>query len=115
GRLVGATAVGAPGAAPDLIVAHRNQTPVPADPAQLVIKGTPFRQTFPESSSGGPFVAPVCRCNSVSAAAITEAFEAGARDVGAIATATRATTGCGGCTEKVCALLDSLRASSVAS
>ncbi|MBK8460083.1 MAG: FAD-dependent oxidoreductase [Micropruina sp.] len=100
GRLVGATAVGAPGAAPDLIVAHRNQTPVPADPAQLVIKGTPFRQTFPESSSGGPFVAPVCRCNSVSAAAITEAFEAGARDVGAIATATRATTGCGAARRK---------------
>ncbi len=48
----------------------------------------------------------VCRCNSVTKAAIVEAWHGGARSVADVATATRATTGCGGCTDVVCGLVD---------
>jgi assimilatory nitrate reductase electron transfer subunit len=47
----------------------------------------------------------VCRCNGVSKGDITAHWELGCTDVEAVAAATRATTGCGGCTDDVCGLL----------
>lgn len=49
----------------------------------------------------------VCRCNGVTGAAVRAARDAGAHDLAAIARTTRATTGCGGCRERVAALLSS--------
>jgi assimilatory nitrate reductase electron transfer subunit len=48
-----------------------------------------------------PDAAVVCRCNSVTKAAITACWRSGARGVGEVAAATRATTGCGGCADAV--------------
>ncbi|SNS93827.1 assimilatory nitrate reductase electron transfer subunit [Asanoa hainanensis] len=53
-----------------------------------------------------PDAAVVCRCNTVRKAAITAVWRAGGRTVADVAAATRATTGCGGCREAVCGLVD---------
>jgi assimilatory nitrate reductase electron transfer subunit len=44
-----------------------------------------------------PGTAVICRCNSVTKAAVVGAFRAGADSVAAMAEETRATTGCGSC------------------
>jgi assimilatory nitrate reductase electron transfer subunit len=48
----------------------------------------------------------VCRCNSVTKAQVVGAGEVGADSVEKVAARTRATTGCGGCREVVCGLID---------
>ena len=53
-----------------------------------------------------PDDATICRCNGVSKAAIVACVHDGAASVPEVAAATRATTGCGGCSDDVCALLD---------
>ena len=54
----------------------------------------------------------MCRCNGVTRDEIAHAHADGARDVHDVARATRATTGCGGCTQDVCDLLERLGARS---
>lgn len=51
----------------------------------------------------------LCHCNNVSKGAVVRAWQDGARDVGAVAAATRATTGCGGCADAVRAVCAALR------
>ena len=58
-----------------------------------------------------PAATTVCRCNGVTKRDVVQAWEDGARSVPEVATATRATTGCGGCRQLVCGLVDWLRAS----
>jgi assimilatory nitrate reductase electron transfer subunit len=53
-----------------------------------------------------PDQAVICRCNSVRKAAITACWRAGARTVGDVVAATRASTGCGGCRDAVCGIVD---------
>ena len=53
----------------------------------------------------------ICRCNTVTKTDIVHAWEDGADSVRKVAATTRATTGCGGCTEAVCGLVDWLKAS----
>ena len=48
-----------------------------------------------------PDAAKVCQCNNVTKGRIRACWEAGARDVAAVAAATRATTGCGSCRDAV--------------
>ena len=57
--------------------------------------------------TGDPFApdATVCWCNGVSAGAISEAAAAGHDTVACIGAATRAGTGCGGCTGRIAELL----------
>ena len=113
GVLVGATCVGAGDVAVDLVAAYTRRTPLPADPAYLLL---------PALAGAAPAVAPspdqlpdtatVCRCNGVSKGDIAAHYELGCADVDAIAAATRATTGCGGCAEEVCGLLSWLERTS---
>ena len=58
-----------------------------------------------------PGATTVCRCNGVSKRDIVKAWEGGAATLDAVVTATRATTGCGGCKEVVCGLVDWLNES----
>ncbi|MEU9866163.1 FAD-dependent oxidoreductase [Streptomyces sp. NPDC047971] len=51
----------------------------------------------------------LCHCNNVSKGTVVRAWQDGARDVGAVAAATRATTGCGGCADAVRAVCAALR------
>jgi assimilatory nitrate reductase electron transfer subunit len=48
-----------------------------------------------------PDSAKVCQCNNVTKGQIRACWESGARDADAVAAATRATTGCGGCRDAV--------------
>ena len=53
-----------------------------------------------------PARATICQCNGVTKGAITAAWQAGAHTVEQIAARTRATTGCGTCTDTVCGLVE---------
>lgn len=99
-RIVGAVLVGAGPIAADLTVAYERGTPVPADPALLLVGGAAMLAPVENDEE-----ATVCTCNQVSRAAIAEACRAGAHTIADIACATRATTGCGGCLGAVNALL----------
>jgi len=112
GALVGATCVGDPRVGADLTVAYTRGTPLPADPAQLLLRPLPGAAPAVDSSPTlMPDRATVCRCNGVTKGRIVACWEEGARSVADVAAATRATTGCGGCTDAVCGLVDWLRRS----
>ncbi|CAM4082814.1 FAD-dependent oxidoreductase [Janibacter anophelis] len=112
GLLVGATAIGAGRTGTELITAYTRRTPVPADPAHLllpaVVPAAP--STGRDSPSLVPDRATICRCNGVTKGDIRAGFDSGARTLEQIAETTRATTGCGGCTDAVCGIVDWLRA-----
>ncbi|MFW5472003.1 FAD-dependent oxidoreductase [Knoellia sp. CPCC 206450] len=109
GRLVGATCVGAGTVAADLVAAYTRGTPVPHDPAHLLLPAlAPAGVGADDGSAAGH--ATVCRCNGVTRDEIERAHADGARGIDDVAKATRATTGCGGCTQEVCDLLARLGA-----
>ncbi|KQU66567.1 FAD-dependent oxidoreductase [Phycicoccus sp. Root101] len=106
GLLVGATCVGAGPVAAELVTTYTRRTPVPSDPAHLLISAlTPQPRGATGSVADLPDDATVCRCNGVSKAAIVSCVHDGAATVDQVAAGTRATTGCGGCVDDVCALL----------
>jgi assimilatory nitrate reductase electron transfer subunit len=91
----------------DLIGTYTRRTPVPADPAYLLLPGLPTAAAPAAASPAQlPDSATVCRCNGVSKGAIAEQWGHGCRTVEEVAAATRASTGCGGCTQDVCGILD---------
>ena len=106
GVLVGATCVGAGQVAADLVAAYTRRTPVPADPAHLLLTSLTPQPTRSTGPGDAPPEATICRCNGVSRADIARAHDEGACTVQEVAAATRATTGCGGCSDDVCGLLD---------
>lgn len=110
GFVVGATCVGAPQIGADLTAAYTRRTPVPADPAYLLLQPVASATTTASDPTHMPDRTTVCRCNSVTKASIVESWRGGARSVAEVAKATRATTGCGGCKDVVCGLVDWLAA-----
>ena len=109
GLLVGATCVGAGAVAAELVTTYTRRTPVPADPAYLLLSAlTPRLGGATVSPVDLPDGTTVCRCNGVTKGALVACVHDGAATVAEVAAATRATTGCGGCTDDVCALLDAL-------
>ncbi|MFP5336775.1 MAG: FAD-dependent oxidoreductase [Actinomycetes bacterium] len=105
--LAGATCVGAPDVAADLMAAFDRGTPLPVDPAHLLVR--PATGVVPREASSPttmPDRATVCRCNGVTKGDLVRAWSGGARTVEHAARATRATTGCGSCREAVCGLLE---------
>jgi assimilatory nitrate reductase electron transfer subunit len=111
GILVGATCVGDSRVAADLTAAYTRRTPVPVDPAFLLL--TPVMPTAAPASSPEhmPEDAVVCRCNGVTKGDIADSCEAGSHTVDDVVRETRATTGCGSCKDAVCGLVDWLRES----
>jgi assimilatory nitrate reductase electron transfer subunit len=107
-RLVGATCVGAGSVAADLVAAYTRRTPLPADPAYLLLPALAAQTAAPTDPLDLPPEATVCRCNSVTKAEITQCVHEGAQSLADVAQATRATTGCGGCADDVCALVNAL-------
>jgi assimilatory nitrate reductase electron transfer subunit len=107
--LVGVTCLGAADVSASLSVAFDRRTPLPVDPlALLVSEGRTEESASPVRMPGATTV---CRCNGVSKKEIVAAWESGASSVDAVAAATRATTGCGGCKDVVCGLVDWLNES----
>lgn len=104
--LVGMTCVGAPEVAANLSTQVDRPGLLPADPLQLVV-GTGHERGEPVSSpTTMPTSTTVCRCNGVTKGDLVAAWQEGATDTGALATTTRATTGCGGCSALVCGIVD---------
>ena len=95
-RLVGAICVGAGDLAADLVAAYDRGTPLPLDPAALLIRSM-AAPPVEASPTMLPSRATVCRCNGVTKGDIVQAWEEGAGTVAEVAACTRATTGCGGC------------------
>ncbi|WP_204058411.1 FAD-dependent oxidoreductase [Microbispora corallina] len=103
-RVAGAIALGLPDAAAAITRFYDGGIPVPADRLALLLG-----RALPDGAAGGggadpatlPASSVVCRCNSVSKERLVAAWRAGAADVPALATATRATTGCGTCRDTV--------------
>ncbi|WP_029252000.1 FAD-dependent oxidoreductase [Paraoerskovia marina] len=104
--LVGATCLGDARVAADLTAAYTRRTPVPADPAYLLLAPVAPQTASASSPAQMPADAVVCRCNTVTKGQITDCCEAGAGTLEDVARQTRATTGCGGCTEAVCGILE---------
>lgn len=106
GRVVGATCVGAGQVAADLVAAYTRATPAPSDPAQLLLRPVGGAPEPAASPTLMPDRTTVCRCNGVTKGEIVACWRHGADTVEDVARETRATTGCGGCTDVVCGLLD---------
>lgn len=107
--LVGVTCTGAPELSASLTVAFQRRTPLPVDPLLLLVPDD--RAEEPSSPVRMPGATTVCRCSSVTKKDIVDAWEDGARTADAVAATTRASTGCGGCREVVCGLVDWLNTS----
>jgi assimilatory nitrate reductase electron transfer subunit len=105
GRLVGARCIGAGPVAADLLATYTRRTPVPADPAYLVLPALVGTAPADVSVSAD---STVCRCNGVTRGDIEAAVANGADTVEQVAAATRATSGCGGCRDDVCGLVTAL-------
>lgn len=115
GRVAGAIMLGLPDAAATVIQLVDRAAPVPSDRLALLLgraRGDAggAAWTAAGGASGGrisqvvaalPDGAVMCRCNTVTKAALVSAWRRGARSVPDLATATRATTGCGTCADEV--------------
>jgi len=110
-RVIGATCVGGGRVASDLVAAYTRGTLVPADPAQLLLRPVAGAAVEAETPLRMPDGATLCRCNSVTKGQVVAAWRDGARSVPDVAACTRATTGCGGCTDAVGGVVEWLRES----
>jgi len=106
GLLVGATCVGAPDVGADLTATYTRRFPVPADPAHLLLRPVAQAPAPASSPTHMPDRTTVCTCNGVTKGDVVACWHDGARSVDDVARATRATTGCGGCKDVVCGLVD---------
>jgi assimilatory nitrate reductase electron transfer subunit len=106
GRLVAAILLGDTRNAGTVTQLFERQAVLPPDRSALLMVRRNAPVTAPASPTTLPARATICQCNGVSKGAIVAAWQAGARTVDEIATATRATTGCGTCRETVCGLAD---------
>lgn len=97
-RIVAAVLVGLPEAVAAVSHLHRRGGRVPTDRLGLLF-GVPSEP--PSALVEAPEDALVCLCNNVPWRRLAEAWRAGARTIPALATATRATTGCGSCVRQV--------------
>ncbi|MDR7278728.1 FAD-dependent oxidoreductase [Catenuloplanes atrovinosus] len=107
-RLAGAIMLGDNPAIGTVIQLFDRGTPVPSDRRALLLGralGT-APVAVAESPALMPDAATVCQCNNVSKGALVRCWRDGARSVGDVVAATRATTGCGTCREAVCGIVD---------
>lgn len=112
-RVAGAIVLGAPDAAATITQLYDRGIPAPTDRLALLLgRALPAEAASPADL---PSSAVICRCNTVSKGQIVSAWRSGAESLPQLAEATRATTGCGGCKDAVCGLLDWLGASQPAS
>ncbi|TLP59754.1 FAD-dependent oxidoreductase [Microbispora triticiradicis] len=100
GRLVGAILLGETSAVGTLTQLFDRGGPLPGDRTGLLFPGVGAAATA-DNPTRMPDSARVCQCNNVTKGQIRACWESGARDVEAVAAATRATTGCGGCRDAV--------------
>ncbi|GAB3290042.1 FAD-dependent oxidoreductase [Parasphingorhabdus pacifica] len=105
-RVTGAVLLGFPQAIASISQLHDRDLPVPFDRLGLLLGTATAESSAPTEV---PADSVVCRCNNVTKKALIRAFDNGAREVADLAKATRATTGCGGCTDDVRRMCGSLK------
>ena len=96
-RLLGAVLVGDTGDYDQLLQYHLNAIDLPEHPEQLILPAT--HGAAPALGAGAlPATATICSCHNVSKGQIVNAVQGGCCSLGEVKDATRASTGCGGCT-----------------
>ena len=109
-RIAGAVLLGDNPTVGTIVQLFDRDAEVPADRRALVLGrslgGGEAAGTRADSPAFMPDQAVVCRCNAVRKAAIVGCWRAGARTVADVVARTRATTGCGGCADAVCGIVD---------
>jgi assimilatory nitrate reductase electron transfer subunit len=103
-RLTAFVSVGMPRAGAELTLLFEQGAPLPAD-RSLLLRLDGADAPVGGSAAMGP-ESVVCTCNGVTAGRIGEAAAAGCSTLDEVGRATRAGTGCGGCRDRVQALLD---------
>jgi NAD(P)H-nitrite reductase large subunit len=101
-RLVGAIVIGDGAIVPSLHRLFSESAALPDNRAELLFRAMAAAPSAPPQI---PDEALVCNCNGVTKAQIIEAVLAGARSLGAVCDATRASTGCGSCRPEVEAIV----------
>ncbi|MEE1940137.1 FAD-dependent oxidoreductase [Streptomyces sp. TRM 70361] len=104
GRIAGGVLLGLPRAIAAVSQLHDRDQPVPAGRLALLLGSAapePGRVELPDDTV-------LCFCNNVTRGALAAAWHEGARDLPALAAATRATTGCGTCADDVRRLCETL-------
>ena len=104
-RVAGAILLGSPDAAATITQLYDRGAPAPSDRLALLL-GRAMPPGVAASPADLPATATVCRCNTVSKRQLVAAWRAGARNAADLASATRATTGCGGCRDAVGGIAD---------
>jgi assimilatory nitrate reductase electron transfer subunit len=106
-RLTGAVLVGDNPTVGTVVQLFDRGSPVPADRRTLLLGRAIGGQTVAADSPAlMPDAALVCRCNTVTKAAITTCWRRGARSPADVAAQSHAGTGCGSCSDAVAGLLD---------
>lgn len=101
-RLAGAIMLGDNPAVGTVIQLFDRGAPVPSDRRALLLgraQGTPVAPA--QTPALMPDGATVCQCNNVSKGALVGCWRDGARNLDAVVSSTRATTGCGSCRDAV--------------
>lgn len=109
-KVTGAIVLGAPDAAAAITQLFDRGLPAPTDRLALLL-GRALPAENEASPADLPASAVVCRCNTVSKGQLVSAWRGGATTLSSIAEVTRASTGCGGCKDAVCGIVDWLAAS----
>lgn len=109
--LIGMTCVGAPDIGAHLSTQFDRPGLIPADPLHLLMGTAAGQAAEAANPTPMPSSTTVCRCNGVTKGDLVHAWEGGCTTVEALARETLATTGCGGCKELVCGIVDWLEAS----
>ncbi|MWB98288.1 FAD-dependent oxidoreductase [Agromyces seonyuensis] len=105
GVLTGFVAVGMPRTAAELTILFDRGGELPADRSLLLRFDGADHDPSSESATITPETT-ICWCNGVSAGRIADAAACGATCVSEVGAATRAGTGCGGCKDRIQAVLD---------
>jgi nitrite reductase (NADH) large subunit len=102
-RVLGGVLVGDAGDYGTWLQMMLNGIAVPEQPEELIV---PMRSgAVPATQAELPDTAQICQCNNVTKGAICAAIEGGCTTVGALKSATKAATSCGGCAPLVTQLL----------
>lgn len=94
--VVAAVLFGLPQAIATIGQLHRRRHRLPSDRLGLLLDLPPASDDTAVNEN-----APICLCNNVSKQTLFQAWQAGSRTITALTEATRATTGCGGCSQSV--------------
>lgn len=105
GVLTAFVCVGMPRTAAELTLLYDSGSELPADRSVLLRFDAPDASGASSIDAFAPTTT-VCTCNGVTVGRIVEAAQAGNTTVACIGKATRAGTGCGGCTARITAVLE---------